>query len=383
MVFLVNLARIVFAPLLQPVAADLDVTTASLGVVTSAAWLGSAAPRLPTGYLLTRVPRHYVVGSTGVLVVGTSVFTALSQSVFHLTLGAFLMGVSSGMYFTAANPLVSELFPNRVGTVIGIHGMSSQIGAVVAPLVVSAVLFVSDWRTTFLCIGVIAAVTTVVFVWAARRMALPDAGSEDRNLFVAIRAQWPTILTGILLLGAAGFLWNGLFNLFGDYLELTKDIDPGTGRVLLSVMFAAGLPAFIITGRLADRVPNVPLLLVLLGCFVCSVFALTLVEGVVMIAVVSVFVGYFAHSLYPAVDTYLLTSLPDRHRASAYAMYSAAMAFTQSLGSGVVGTAVTQGASYTLVFQVIAVVVASLVVSMFVLYRFGRLPTGGEPGTIA
>ena len=64
MVFLVNLARVVFAPLVQPVAADLGVTAASLGVVTSAAWLGSAAPRLPTGYLLTRVARHRLTSPT-------------------------------------------------------------------------------------------------------------------------------------------------------------------------------------------------------------------------------------------------------------------------------------------------------------------------------
>jgi predicted MFS family arabinose efflux permease len=383
MVFLVNLARVIFAPLLQPVAADLGVTTASLGVVTSAAWLGSAAPRLPTGYLLTRVPRHYVVAATGGLLVGTSVLTALSQSVLQLALGAALMGVSSGMYFTAANPLVSELFPDRVGTVIGVHGMSSQVGAAVAPLVVSAVLFVSDWRTTFLCIGAIAAVTTVAFVWMAGRMTLPDAGSEDRDLFAAIRAQWATVLTGIVLLGASGFLWNGLFNLFGDYLEVAKGIDPGTGRLLLSVMFAAGLPAFLVTGQLADRVPNVPLLIALIACFACSVFVLTVVESVVAITAVSLFVGYFAHSLYPAVDTYLLASLPDHHRASAYAMYSAIMSLTQSLGSGVVGILVTRGGNYTLIFQVLAILVGVLVAGMFVLYRFDKLPAGGEPGTIA
>ncbi len=49
MVFLVNLARVVFAPLIEPVAADFNVTPGTLGVVTSAAWLGSALPRIPTG----------------------------------------------------------------------------------------------------------------------------------------------------------------------------------------------------------------------------------------------------------------------------------------------------------------------------------------------
>jgi len=379
-VFLVNLARVVFAPLVQPAAADFDVTAASLGIVTSAAWLGSAAPRLPTGYLLTRVPRHRVVAATGALLVGTSLFTSLSGSVTHLAVGAFLMGLSSGIYFIAANPLVSELYPETVGRAIGVHGMSSQLAAVSAPLAVSVVLLVGDWRTTFRGIAVVAALATVFFLWAARRTDLPEAGTEDRSILAAARAQWPIVLTGIAFLGSAGFLWNGLFNLYGDYLEVAKGIDPATGRTLLSLMFAAGVPAFLVTGRLADRLPNVPLLLGIVGGFVVSVVALTFAEGLLAVGAVSVVLGYVVHSLFPAADTYLLASLPDHHRASAYALYSASMMVVQAMGSGTIGVVVASGVSYTVAFRAIAGVVGAVVVVLFGLYLAGRLPAGGVPG---
>ena len=378
MVFLVNLARVVFAPLVQPVAADLGVPAASIGVVTSAAWLGSAAPRLPTGFVLTRLDRHRVVGATGALLVATSVFTALSDSRLHLAVGAFLMGLSSGMYFIAANPLVSELFPTRVGSALGLHGMASQVAAVGAPLAVSVILIVGGWRTTFLCIAGVAAAATVFLLVAARRAELPAAGTEDRSLLVALRAQWPIVLTGIAFLGGAGFLWNGLFNLYGDYLTVAKGIDPATGRTLLSLTFAAGVPAFVITGRLADRLPNVPLLLCIVGGFVASVLALTVVEGVVAVAAVSVLVGYAVHSLFPAVDAYMLSSLPDRHRASAYSLYSATMMFVQAFGAGTVGTAVAAGVGYTVAFRAVAGAVGLVLVVLFGLYVAGRLPVGGE-----
>jgi predicted MFS family arabinose efflux permease len=379
MVFLVNLARVVFAPLIQPVAADLGVSAASLGVVASAAWLGSAAPRMPTGYLLTHVARHRVIAATGGLLVVASAFTAVAGSRLHLAVGAFLMGTASGTYFIAANPLVSELFPRRVGGAIGIHGMASQVAAVGAPLAVSGVLVVSEWRTTFLCIAAVAAAATAFLVVAARRADLPEAGTEDRSLRVAGRAQWPIILTGIAFLGTAGFLWNGLFNLYGDYLEVAKGIDPATGRALLSLMFAAGVPAFFVTGRLADRVPNVPLLLSIVGATVVAVLALTVVEGVVAVAAVSLVLGYVVHGLFPAADAYLLSSLPDHHRASAYSLYSGTMMFVQALGSGAVGLAVDGGASYTLVFRVLAGGVAVILVVLVGLYADGRLPAGGRP----
>ncbi len=381
MVFLVNLARLIFAPLVQPAAADFDVTAASLGIVASAAWLGSASPRLPTGYLLTRFPRHYIVAATGTLLVFTSLFTAFSQSITHLTVGAFLMGMSSGMYFIAANPLISELFPTKVGTALGVHGMISQVAAVGAPLFVSAILIFGDWRTTFILISVIAAVSTAALLVATRRAELPDAGSDDRSIIDAGKAQWKLILTGIVFAGLTGFLWNALFNLFGDYLDVAKGIDASTGRLLLSLMFAAGIPAFLITGRLADRVPNVPLIIGIISSFSVFVFLLTLVESFAAIVVLSILIGYAMHSLYPAMDTYVLSSLPDHHRASAYAIYSATMMLIQAWGSGAVGTAVAGGVSYDVAFQLLAVVVGGLVFAMYLLYRADRLPTGGAPGT--
>lgn len=380
-VFLVNLARVVFAPLLRPVAADLQVSAAALGIVASAAWLGSAAPRLPTGYLLTRLDRHVVVAATGALLVLTSAFTAFAGSVEHLAVGAFLMGLSSGIYFIAANPLVSELFPERVGRAIGVHGMSSQLASVVAPVLVTAVLFVGDWQTTFFVVSAAAAIATLVVVWGARVTELPAAGVEDRSLLAAARSEWPIVLTGIVIIGAAGFCWNALFNLYTDYLVTVKGFGESTSRLLLSVLFVPGVLAFLLTGRLADRFPNVPLMLTVGGSFAAAVAALTLARGVLAVAAVSLVVGYAFFSIPPAIDTYLLASLPDDRRASAYSLYSASMMFVQALGSGTVGTLVATGASYTATFQVLAVVVGGVMVATAVLYRAGRVPEGRRSGT--
>src|SRR6056297_1974992 len=104
-------------------------------------------------------------------------------------IGAFLMGLASGAYFIAANPLVSELYPDRVGRRLGIHGMASQLAAAGAPLFVTVALVVGDWRTTFQGIAVVAAVATVGFAVVSRRTDLPTAGVDDRHLLDAVRQQ--------------------------------------------------------------------------------------------------------------------------------------------------------------------------------------------------
>ncbi|WP_137283339.1 MFS transporter [Halorussus salinisoli] len=381
-VFLVNLARVVFAPLLEPLSAAFALTESTAGLIATLAWLGSATPRIPTGYLLTRVDRHRVVLGTGAVLTGASGFMTVADSPVMLGLGAFLMGVASGAYFIAANPLITELYPERVGRTLGIHGTASQVAAVVAPLFVGAVLVAATWREVFTIIAVVAAGATAVFYWTARKTEMPNAGTEDRDLLSAARKQWPIILSGIAILGATGFVWNGLFNFYVKYVTATKAVDPGTANTLLTVVFAAGVPAFWITGRLADRVPHVPLMLTILGGFVACLFALTAAQGLVAIAVVTAVLGYVVHSLFPALDTYLLDSLPDQNRASAYSLYSGSMMIVQATGSVAVGSLVDAGFGYDTVFRTFGGGLVAILLVLVVLWSADRLPTGGQDPTV-
>ncbi|MFC7081022.1 MFS transporter [Halorussus caseinilyticus] len=381
-VFLVNLARVVFAPLLEPLSAAFGLTESTAGLIATLAWLGSATPRIPTGYLLTRVDRHKVVLATGAVLTGAAAFMTVADSVVMLGAGAFLMGVASGAYFIAANPLVTELFPERVGRAIGIHGTASQLAAVAAPVFVGAVLVAATWREVFTVIAVVAAGATAVFYWTARRTEMPDAGTEDRDLLTAARRQWPIILAGIAILGATGFVWNGLFNFYVKYVTATKGVNAGTARNLLTVVFAAGVPAFWVTGRLADRLPHVPLMLAILGGFVATLFALTAAQGLAVLAAVTAVMGYVIHSLFPALDTYLLDSLPDENRASAYSLYSGAMMIVQAMGSVVIGALLDAGFGYDAVFRAFGGGLVAILAVLVVLWSADRLPTGGQDPTV-
>lgn len=388
LVFLVNFGRIVFAPLLDPFMATFGVGPARVGLVATLAWLGSALPRIPTGYLLTRVSRQRVVLGTGVLLAAAAAATsrisddaALAVGPSTLTaidlvgVGAFVVGLASGAYFIAANPLVSELFPDRVGRVLGIHGTASQVAAVAAPLVVSAVLVAGSWRDVFVLLAGGAALGTLSLVVTARRADMPDAGGTDRHLLRAVRRQWRIVVAGVAIIGATGFVWNGLFNFFVPYLTSTKGLDAGTANTLLTVVFAAGVPAFWVTGNLADRFPHVPLMLSILGGFVVLLFALTVVQGLAAIVAVTVLLGYVVHSLFPALDTYLLDNLPDEDRSSAYAAYSGTMMVFQATASAIVGALVETPLTYDDVFRAFGVGLVAVLLVLLGLHAVGRLPS--------
>jgi len=374
MFFLVNLARVVFAPLLQEFIAVFQIGEGTAGLIATLAWLGSALPRIPTGWVLTRVPRHRVILVTGAVLTTAAAFTASANSVLFVGVGALLMGLSSGVYLVAANPLVSELYPERVGWALGVHGMMSQLAAVAAaPLVTLILTFFFDWQLVFVCVAAAAALVTVALYFAARSADLPDAGTDDRDLLGAIRSEWRVVLLGVVVVGATGFVWQGLFNFYELYME-TKGLADATAKNLLTVIFAAGVPAFFISGRLTDRLPRVPYILVIIGSFTVSVLVLTITTGLVPILVLTAVIGYVIHSLFPAIDTYLLDTLPDETRASAYAWYSGGMMVVQATGSSAVGTLRELGLAYDAIFTQLALGLAVVVVGLVVFQQAGRLP---------
>jgi len=352
LVFLVNFARVVFAPLVGEFIDEFTIREGTAGLIVTLAWLGSASPRIPTGWALTRFSRVAIVVVSGVTLTVGALGVALAPGVPTLMIAAFVVGSASGVYFVAANPFVSELFPARVGRVMGVHGMASQLAAVAAAPVVTVTLWY-DWRYAFYGLALAAALTTVLFVALAGRTDLPTAGTGDTDFIAGARSEWKLIAAGVVLLGLTSFVWQGLFNFYELYM-IDKGLEPATARNLLTVIFAAGVPAFLVSGDLADRLPHVPYILGIVTAFVGSVVLAVYASGLVAVVVASLLVGFTIHMLFPAGDTYLLDSLPDGTRASAYAVFSAGMMTTQAAGSWVVGEAIEAGFAYDAVFLSLA-----------------------------
>ncbi|MFQ3477224.1 MFS transporter [Halonotius sp. F2-221B] len=372
LVFFLNLARIVFAPLLDVFIAEFGIGEATAGLIVTLAWVGSASLRLPAGWLLTKVPRHYLVIISGTILALSAAGAGAAVTVRQLMIGAFFMGTASGVYFVSANPLLSELFPDRVGRVMGIHGAANQVAAVAAAPLVAVSLWV-DWRFALWAIAVGTAVVTVATVIVARGTEMPAAGENDRSLLAGARSEWRIILAALGLAGVAVFVWQGVFNFYELYMQ-SRGLSPNEASTMLTIVFAAGVPAFFIAGELADDLPSVPLLLGIVASFAGCLLFVVAFDGLVALAISSALIGFVIHALFPATDAYILTALPDSARGSAYAVFSSAWMLSQSGGSSVVGELIERGFAYGTVFTAAALVLIVTVIVLGGLERAGRLP---------
>jgi len=376
LVFCANFGRVAFAPLLETFRTAFGASTAGLGLVTTLVWVGTAVPRIPVGYLVTRVRRGRIVLGAGALLTAAAVLAASATSIPLLQLGAFALGVASGAYYAAAVPLIGDLYPDAVGRAVGVHGTAAQAAAVVAPTLVVALVATASWRAVFWLLAALGATLTVALVGVARQREGGVPSGADRD-FRAALAHWRIILAAVVMIGGAGFVWQGVFNFYVTYLVASKGLAADLAGNLLTVAFAAGLPAFWLGGRLADRLPHVPYILTLGAGVAVGVAALTVAESFVALVAVSVALGLAAHSLFPALDAYVLGAIPD-NRGSAYAVYGGLALLVQATGSGAVGV-LGERFAFDAVFLGFAAGLLALVGLLAGLYLVGGFPaTGGD-----
>jgi predicted MFS family arabinose efflux permease len=156
---------------------------------------------------------------------------------------------------------------------------------------------------------------------------------------------------------------------------LARGLATGTANALLTVAFAAGVPAFWLSGTLVDRLPTVPYILALVGLFTAAVFGVTVLRGALALGAISVVLGYTIHGLFPALDTYVLSALPADTRAGTFAAFSGLSIALEASGSGAVGALVEAGYPFTTVFRGFAVGLVALLGLSVVLYATDRLPS--------
>jgi len=368
---LTNLGRTAFAPLVETLRVAFDASPAAVGVVVSLAWAGSAGGRPVSAYLVTRLRRERVVALAGAVLAAGAALSALAPSLAALRVGAFVAGLSSGVYIAAAVPLVGDLFPEGVGRALGVHGAVAQVAAVAAPGLVVAAALVADWRAAFWTLAVVGALAAVAVLVVARATAMPASTAPDPGLRAAL--SHPRVLVaGVAVVAAAGFVWQGLFNFYVTYLVTERGFETGAANGALSLLFAAGIPGMFVGGRLADRLPTVPYLIALVATFALAVVGATL-AGTVGLLALSTVASLAIHALFPSLDTYVLGVLPAPSRASAYAVFSGVALALEAPGSAAVGVAATR-VGLGVAFRSFALALLPVAAGLAAAYRLGWFP---------
>jgi sugar phosphate permease len=250
---LVYFYRVSLAVVAGDVSRDLHLSPAQLGSLSSILFYVYAAAQIPLGPMIDRLGSRVVISGCGVLTAIGGVLFSQAATMGEAMVARMLIGVGTSAVLMATFTIFSHWFSKQeFGRVSGFMVAVGNLGnlAGTAPLALAVSLI--GWRSSFLAIGMLQALVTVlVFCLVRDRPPQQALSAEDSQAErIGMLDAWKQILGNrdFWLLSAVAFSWYGNYLAVqglwgGPYLmEVLKLSRAETGRMLMctSLGFIAG-----------------------------------------------------------------------------------------------------------------------------------------------
>jgi len=302
---------------LPAVQADFGIDRADASLPYTATMLGFAAGN----YLLGRVVDRFgivppVIGSAFALGAGFFL-SALAPDVWLFSLAqGVLIGLGTSATFGPLLADISHWFLKRRGLAVGCVACGNYLAGVLWPSLIQWSLATSDWRETYMLIGVICLVTMVPLALILRRpppdsaLSAASHGNPFGQQTIGLSPRALQILLVIAGLGCCVAMSMPQVHIVALCVDLGYGVAPGADMIAL--MTGAGVISRMSSGFIADKIGGVKTLLIgsVLQC--AALFLFVPVEGLASLYVVSLIFGLSQGGIVPSYAVIVREYLPAR-----------------------------------------------------------------------
>lgn len=220
MYILVYFYRVSLAVVAGDISRELRLTPRQLGTLSGILFYVYAVAQLPLGPMIDRLGSRLVISGCGVLTAIGGILFSHADSLAVAMAARMLIGVGTASVLMATFTIFSHWFTKQeFGRVSGFMVAVGNLGnlSATAPLALAVAAF--GWRNSFLAIGVVQALVTVlVFGMVRDRPPAADGGDGEQSGArpAGMFAAWREIFgnADFWLLGVISFFW------YGNYLAL-------------------------------------------------------------------------------------------------------------------------------------------------------------------
>lgn len=289
-------ARATFPVILPHLRLEYGLGYGTSGLLLSVMFFAYGVGALPGGILSDRIGEGRILTLSMAISVVTVVLVITAGSTVILFTATLLFGFATGMYGVARYTALKDLYPERIGSAIGVVNASSDLGQSILPPLAGVIAAAISWQLGFgLTIPLFIFITVWLFYIVPSRTSEPTSAVDTIDLeslrYVLTQLWRPRLIRGTLLLMIAMSIWQAFTGFFPTYLIEIKGISSSATGALFGLFFVLGIAIKPLSGVSYDRfgVRRSMYVLAVL-CLVGLVF-LPLADGLLQLIVVTVLVS--------------------------------------------------------------------------------------------
>lgn len=252
-IFFVNfISRIIMAPLMPKVRADLALSHAGAGSLFLMISLGYFTTLLASGLISSRLTHRKTIMLSSIAIGAALLITSFSTGIWGMRIGLILLGMAAGPYMPSGMASMTTLFHYRHwGKALSIHELAPNLSFVLAPVVAELVMFWFSWRSVFWLLSVAAFILAVVFAGCGRGGDFRGDAIRFSSLRQLLSNPVFWIMVVLFSLGISSTL--GVYTMLPLYLVTDHGLDRNWANTLIALSRIAGLGVALAGGWATDR----------------------------------------------------------------------------------------------------------------------------------
>lgn len=285
------------------------------GLIISLFTLTAGLSRPFSGKLADTIGRVPVIMFGAIVCIICSLFYPILSTVYGFLLLRLLHGFSTGFTPTAMTAYIADVVPvARRGEAMGIIGVSINIGASISPPIGSYLVLAYSLNVLFYVSSAVAVLSVLLLLgiketlqnkqaFHPRLLLLKKDEIVDRHSVV------PAIICGLAFYGLGAML-----TIVPDQCEFLGIRNKG---LFFTSFTACSILSRLVAGRISDRYGRIIVIMISIGCLMCSYVVMALAVTPLMLMVASGCVGFSLGIAAPAVFAWVVDRSPDDRRGMA------------------------------------------------------------------
>lgn len=335
--------RLIFPALLPLIKAEFLLTNSTAGFLLAALWVSFATAQLPGGILSDWLGERWSLVTSAVLATVAMGMIVLSPGLALFVLGIVLLGISTGLFATPRLTVLSDIYPDRAATAIGLNGAVGNFGNATLPVIATVV---AGWFTWRIGIGIalpgflllVVGFWLVVPVRTSSGMQHKVNASRRQTLsrIVTVSTRRPIVVaTGLMAL--LGFVWQGYTSFLPTYLVEVKGIPRSIAAFALGAFFISGGVVQPVVGSVADRYDERHVLIPITTVSAAALAAFPFLNSTLMFIALSMIMG-LQLAFWPIIFAYIPRELPGDIQGSGFGLLRTVFLYVGAAGPIAVGT---------------------------------------------